>query len=881
MTVQDPLVPELRALAAVLRHVDQALLEALASLEAGQVARFLRDPDLEPDPAAPGMVRLRDEARAAALAELRASDPEAEIRMHERCLTYFIERLRIDRRDENLADLEAACIYHLEALRSTLIERREWARIGQHIVALRAARPLQPANLQLLDLFAGSNAIRTQDYAGGEAILGRLVEDPATGGEVRMRALNILAQSDWFQTRYDRALERYRQAHELAAVLGHQLFQAHTSLNMSLVYHEIGYFPQALQLSSQALAGYRELGDHLHEAHAHYEVAKNALQLARWPEAQAHFQASGELYGRLGVQAQQANLYTLQGILAHALGDTAASEALYRQGLAIGASPEHGDPAVLMDSWMLLGLLYQSTGRRAEAMAAYGRAEEYAGNLQNRHVLAMAAFRRGELLRLEGRAAEASAAYEQALGLIETMRGSAEIEEVKLGLLGATQHVYEAAVLLLLERGRPEAAYEVSERARARAFLDLLAAKSPELYSSFDQPAATLAEVQAQLPPDALLIEYYTTGVLQPGEQLLNQLKQVNPQLFEHLSAPPRVIIFAITHEQFEVHEARLDPNLLAAGGSDPRPAQRWLHERKLKALYDQLVAPLAPLLAGSKQLFLIPHGPLHHVPFMALRSPDGHYLLDRAGPAIALAPSATVLVRNCLAPPPASAGAVLAIGYNDPEARLQHAESEARATARILGGEAWAGAGPKGQALLEVGPTLRALHIAGHAVFTPQDPLGSYISLGDGDRLSARAIMQGLRLRPGLVSLSACTSGLTQVVPGDELLGMLRALLYAGATTITCALWEASDIVARLVMEHFYQALHAGATPGVAFRDAIVAVRDLSGRELAAIFARWSAEDMGAVHPPALPEVPPDQEAHHPYGDPIVWASFMLIGRL
>jgi hypothetical protein len=34
-------------------------------------------------------------------------------------------------------------------------------------------------------------------------------------------------------------------------------------------------------------------------------------------------------------------------------------------------------------------------------------------------------------------------------------------------------------------------------------------------------------------------------------------------------------------------------------------------------------------------------------------------------------------------------------------------------------------------------------------------------------------------------------------------------------------------------------------------------------------------------VHPPALPEVPPDQEAHHPYGDPIVWASFMLIGRL
>lgn len=877
----QPPPPALRSLCAVVRYVDPDLLGALTGADPEQIAAFLRAPDFEPAGEPPGALRLAPAARAAELASLRAADPDEELRLHELVFAYYLQLL--ERAPPDAGDLaaEEACFYHLEALRTALIERRAWARIGRLIAGLRAAQPRLPHHRQLLAIFEGANAIRTQGYAAGEAILSQVIADPAVDGVLQMRALNILAQSHWFQARYDRALELYRRSHAIAIAVGDRTFQAHTSLNMSMVYHEIGYYPQALDLSRQSLTMYEELEDVTHLAHARYEVAKNAMQLGRWGEAEAQFQASAGLYRRLGIEAQLANLNALWAILAHAQGDLATSEALYRQSLAIGASEEHGDTAVLMDSWLLLGLLYQTQSRWDEALAAYQQAEQLAGSRGNDHVQALAAFRRGDLLRLQGQPDVASATYEASLALIERLRGSLTVEEVKLGLLGATQQIYEAAVLLLLEQGRHAEAFAVAERARARAFLDLLAQKSPELYASFDQPVVSLAEVQALLPAGAVLIAYYTTGVLQPGEHLLHQLKQANPQLFRHLISPPKVVIFVVTRAQFEVREARLDPNLLAAGPNELRPAQRWLSERKLRALYDQLVAPVQPLLDGCGQLFLIPHGPLHHVPFLALRAPDGRYLLDADRPPIALAPSASVLVRNCLAPPRAAEGAVLAIGYNDPEAGLAHAEAEALATARLLGGSPWVGPERKSQALVAAAPGLRSLHIAGHAVYLPADPLGSYLSLGEGDRLSARAVMGELSLRPGLVTLSACTSGLAQVVGGDELLGMLRAWLYAGATTVVCAQWEASDIVARLLMEQFYGALGRGAEPGVAFRDAVVAVRHMRGRDLAAVFERWRAADRELASPPALPELTPEQAGLTPYADPVVWASFMVVGRL
>ncbi len=137
--------------------------------------------------------------------------------------------------------------------------------------------------------------------------------------------------------------------------------------------------------------------------------------------------------------------------------------------------------------------------------------------------------------------------------------------------------------------------------------------------------------------------------------------------------------------------------------------------------------------------------------------------------------------------------------------------ESEAHAIARTMGGTAWTGSAAKSMALPSVAGSIRWLHIAGHGVYLPHDPLGSYLSLGADDILSARMVMRDLSLRAALVTLSTCMSGLNHVVAGDELLGWLRAWFYAGASTMVCTLWEASDVVARLLMERFYEALQRG----------------------------------------------------------------------
>jgi len=340
-----------------------------------------------------------------------------------------------------------------------------------------------------------------------------------------------------------------------------------------------------------------------------------------------------------------------------------------------------------------------------------------------------------------------------------------------------------------------------------------------------------------------------------------------------------------VTRDRLEIFRPETNPNTLRPQSLDPGPGKRMLRDRLLARLHAELIEPLAELLAGRRLLYLIPHGPLHYVPFMALRSAGGAYLLAGDGPAIALAPSATILLRNCLGRGRVGARhaqPLLALGFNDEDDdRLRYAEAEARHIATMLGGQAWTGPENKSARLLDEARRARWLHIAGHAYYDPHDPLGSALKLGADDLLSARQIIEKLELTADLVTLSACQSGVTHVMPGDEMLGLQRAFLYAGAPAVVCTLWETADLVALLVMDRFYADLRGGSAPATALRDAQVALRDMTGRNLLATIARWRYED--AEFAAAIgegPTIPPEMLDMRIYADPIHWAPFMLIGR-
>ena len=153
---------------------------------------------------------------------------------------------------------------------------------------------------------------------------------------------------------------------------------------------------------------------------------------------------------------------------------------------------------------------------------------------------------------------------------------------------------------------------------------------------------------------------------------------------------------------------------------------------------------------------------------------------------------------------------------------------------------------------------------------------MATALVIGPGETLTGDAILDRLRLQGAQVTLSACTSGLSRVLPGDEPFGIPRALLYAGASSVICSLWETADYVSLLVMEHFYRATARGVPAPAALRDAQAALRSLTASDLAGMVGRLCR---------ALPDIAQleldagaDPRAR-PFDDPFHWAAFVLVG--
>ncbi|HMQ29911.1 MAG TPA: CHAT domain-containing protein [Chloroflexaceae bacterium] len=859
---------------ALLAWFDGATLAAL--LPSGAADALLRGNAVSAVAGRPGAFALRDEARQAARRRLQSAGSRAEkaLRRH------VFDRLLPLMADGN-ADAEIHCFDQLAHLFRLHVLRLEWQEISALAARAAAAGPRQERHRRRLTLYLATVAGRNGDYDRAEQLLQQLLSADGLEPQVRLDATLVLGQMLRNRTLYDQALATYAELGRLGRAFGAEVYVGISSFNQSSVYNELEQYEQALELAVESLRIFEASGDEERAAYAAYSIGLNAMYLGRWQLARDQYAVAIAACERLDMEAPLAACYWGQGFLSLLLGDAPTSEAAYRKAIASSTAPGRGEPLAALDAWGELGFLYFTLGRYDEALTCYGEGDALAARMRHEHRLGNHHYLRGRALQALGRDDEAAAAYGAAMRAVEALRGAHQQEEVKIDVLGTAQQVYEAAALHCLARGQGAEAFAAVEQACSRAFLDSLAARAPELFAAFDRPTVALAEVQAALPPDALLLEYYTTGVLPAGEHFYHSLAAKNRTLLEHLLLPATIVLFAITRDGFAAHRLALDPNKLRPKAGDPRPGRHLVRERLLASLYEQLLGPVEGLLAGRRSLFIVPHGPLHYVPFMALRSSAGRHLVAAGGPAVAIAPSATVLVRNCLGRAPApGAAAALAVGVNGVgEAALRFAEPEARLVARALGGRALTGQAARAEALAAAG-RLTTLHIAGHAAFTPDDPLASYLALAGGDRLTARAIMGSAGLGADLVVLSACTGGLSHVVPGDELLGLQRAWLYAGAAAVVCALWEAPDLVTLLVMERFYAALAAGSPPGAALRDAVVAVRALTGRELERTFARWRAAEPELGAPGALPAIPPELAETALYADPIYWAPFMLIGR-
>ena len=75
-------------------------------------------------------------------------------------------------------------------------------------------------------------------------------------------------------------------------------------------------------------------------------------------------------------------------------------------------------------------------------------------------------------------------------------------------------------------------------------------------------------------------------------------------------------------------------------------------------------------------------------------------------------------------------------------------------------------------------------------------------------------------------MTLSGCGTGLNVVVGGDELLGLKRGLLYAGAQALLLTLWDVHDQSTAEFMKLFYERLQSGSSKSLAVQEAMAEIR-------------------------------------------------------
>jgi CHAT domain-containing protein len=282
---------------------------------------------------------------------------------------------------------------------------------------------------------------------------------------------------------------------------------------------------------------------------------------------------------------------------------------------------------------------------------------------------------------------------------------------------------------------------------------------------------------------------------------------------------------------RFQLGKAQLNQNAPEASSTNTYRAT----VAHLANLYAELVAPVRAQLQG-RQLVVVPHGILHYLPFHALHDGDA-FLSDSY--CVSYAPSAAVFAL-CHARSSEPGRGSLVLGIPDAQAPLIKDEAES-VHKSLAGSELFKGADANHEVFLNHGASSRIIHVATHGSFRPDNPMFSGIRLGDG-YLYLYELYQ-LRLSAELLTLSGCATGLNVIAAGDELLGLIRGALYAGARALLLTLWEVNDRSTAQFMTSFYRRL-----PG----------------------AKSKAE--------ALAEAAKEGRESHPH--PHFWAPFVIVGK-
>jgi CHAT domain-containing protein/Tfp pilus assembly protein PilF len=649
----------------------------------------------------------------------------------------------------------------------------------------------------------------------------------------------------------DRALTTYGQALELARLEGNQSGEMAVLTSIGTVLRQMGRYAEALEYHQQALSIARKTGDQRGEAASLGSLAvlhdlagedstavdlqQQALAIRERIEDRVGQATSLTLLGELYAESadyEQAESYLLQALAtwqatgdrrseAMTLGDLAVAfdrqgqeteavryallavdslESIYTKLKAEDLQSGFANSVAGYYQYTVRLLLRQGQGEEAFLLAERGRARTFLNLLGNEHVDAQG----GEDTGLIQQAAEKRAA----LAAVErVLRGDAKPDDERAAFV----------------HGDPTAALE-SLRQEYADLLAELQLRSPEYASMVSVDPLTVEQVQAllqELAPDATLVSYFV------GDE--------------------QTIIFLITADQFHVVDVQVSEAdqrrqleaLLAEMKAAPLREEAW--KAPAQALYDWLIAPVEEFLPRNARgsvprVGIIPYGQLHYLPFGLLHAGTGargdkpSLLLDRVS--LFYAPSASSL-RFILSKRHAGSGDILAMANPDAlgAPHLEHVVREAEAVAALFDATPVLGSEATESRFKAMAGQSWLIHLAAHSDLQPAIPLFSAILLEPDDtddgRLETHEVLNLSLPGADLVVLSACQTHLGALSAGDELVGLERAFLRAGTSSLLTTLWPVDDEATAALMQSFYRLLRSGVPKAEALRQAQRSTRE------------------------------------------------------
>ena len=652
---------------------------------------------------------------------------------------------------------------------------------------------------------------------------------------------------------YAKAIEYSQQQLAIAREIKNRQGEASALGNLGIAYLDLGNYAKAIEYTQETLAIAREIKDHQSEGNALGNLGIAYLSLGNYAKAIEYSQQSlviaREIKDRQGEGAELGNL----GNAYLYLGDYAKAIEYWQQQLAIAREikDRDGEGNALGN----LGIAYGYLGNYAKDTEYAKQSLAIAREIKDRLGEGGALNNLGVAFLRAGNPTESEKMLVNAIQVWESMRqmlGSNDAN--KVSIFERQARTYRTLQQVRVAQNNPIAALEISERGRARAFVDLL---TQRLSSGDASSVIATAPNQEQIreiakAQNATLVQYSIIH-----EDFQNQGKQIvgrESALYIWVIQPTGEITFREVDLKplGQKHKVSLaNPVICTQESLGIRSrSSTGLTEcpTDLPTLHQLLIDPIANLLPKdpNAHVIFIPQGYLFQVPFPALKDANGTYLIQKH--TILTAPSIQVLAltrqqREKLAQKPPNSSNALVLGNptmpsvspspGEPKRQLSAlpgAEAEARAIAPLLKTQAITGTQGTKAAIVQKMPQASIIHLATHGLLDDVRGLGSAIALapsGSDDGLLTAEEIFDMKLQANLVVLSACNTGEGRIT-GDGVIGLSRALISAGVPSVIVSLWAVPDAPTSELMKAFYQNLENNPDKAQALRQAMLTTMNM-----------------------------------------------------